>query len=470
MGNKSQGLALSAVIAAGLLLRPATQTTEHPEHPLEIPAAAAPSSKASGQGPWIASCDYWAPVRQPEESKDRPEIHEKLDASNGAVDLRVNVDQSSKDKELACPSTARWGFPENNSSIRLTPIIATVPDPAHSHFALLFDRAISAILQAASDNGYVSSYYWLPWKRHSGMLRTAESLSEMDPAHDPDREREPGLIVLKHIPSNDGPFDPDKSFYNVVYLFLVAETSTQGVNGFQLRRALSYETEIQNSLSNGSFLRERTADGRSVVRMIGPMFSGSAASLAAALEAVHWDLPFHIAGTTVTKLAAKELNINQQVSYRSFGENTEFERRLLAEFLKDSGYDLSRVAVLVEDNTALGSANVPLDKAPAGNVQEIRFPREISLLRNAQTSYDHPSNEGPPTPSPFLHFSLKDSGAQDSVPQFSPENTPVSQEAQLMAIRPRASSISVPIHRDCCIECPGPNLPRAISASSLPRG
>src|ERR1700691_732432 len=37
-------------------------------------------------------------------------------------------------------------------------------------------------------------------------------------------------------------------------------------------------------------------------------------------------------------------------------------------------------------------------------------------------------------PSPFLRFSLKDASAQDSVTQFSRENTPISQEAELMAI------------------------------------
>jgi len=92
--------------------------------------------------------------------------------------------------------------------------------------------------------------------------------------------------------------------------------------------------------------------------------------------------------------------------------------------------------VLVEDNTALGKASVQLssDTNAERMVQEIRFPREISLLRNAQVAYDHPGSEAPSAPSPFLHFSLRDSGAHDSVPQFSPENTPVSQEAQLMAI------------------------------------
>lgn len=48
--------------------------------------------------------------------------------------------------------------------IQMHAVIATVPDPVHSHLAPEFDRAIDALIGAASDNHYLISYSWLPWR------------------------------------------------------------------------------------------------------------------------------------------------------------------------------------------------------------------------------------------------------------------------------------------------------------------
>ena len=103
-----------------------------------------------------------------------------------------------------------------------------------------------------------------------------------------------------------------------------------------------------------------------------------------------------------------------------------------------SGYDACRLALLIEDNTALGNevARGSEQPRPHKNFKVIRFPKEISLLRNAQTADQEgkePAQSGS-APSPYLHMSLKDFSTGDGVPQFSRENTPLSQEAQLMTI------------------------------------
>jgi len=127
------------------------------------------------------------------------------------------------------------------------------------------------------------------------------------------------------------------------------------------------------------------------------------------------------------------------VQYQSFSNDGDYTSAILSgRLFKYSGYDAGRMAILSEDNTALGNwVNV---HDPTGKIVaelRIRFPREISLLRNAQAtgaqSGEVAVSPGSP-PSPYLHFSLKDYSAQDSIPQFSRENTPLSQEAQLMAI------------------------------------
>ncbi|WP_433966741.1 hypothetical protein [Tunturiibacter gelidiferens] len=76
---------------------------------------------------------------------------------------------------------------------------------------------------------------------------------------------------------------------------------------------------------------------------------------------------------------------------------------------------------------------MPDESAAAYHPIYIRFPREISLLRNAQGEKPG-KNSSSEIPTPYLNLTLKDSSADDTMPRFSTTQTPLSQEAQLMAI------------------------------------
>jgi hypothetical protein len=184
------------------------------------------------------------------------------------------------------------------------------------------------------------------------------------------------------------------------------------------------------------------------VAIVGPEYSGSAASLAAGIETARSyahneldDKQFEVTGTTATELSAKLLMSTRQVRYLSFDSNGDYNDRILVARLREAGYDPARGAVLVEDNTTLGDSTERLATAAPLNagaqMQVIRFPRNISLLRNAKAAESQYENEAGPSPSirsPYLRFSLQDPSGEDGVPQFSREHTPISQEAQLMTI------------------------------------
>jgi hypothetical protein len=439
--NRGQGLLLSAVVAAGLLLRPTNSVATRYQEQSESAAGTKTENTQTepGEGPWTASCKYWAPVRLPVLSA-KTEVHNKLDATNGAIDLHVNLDETAN-KELGCDPSDSWGIPlASGTGIDLTAIIAIVPDPVHTHLALNFDRTVSAILQAASDNGYNPSYYWLPWRRSLGGPNASGSLTDQEPGHDPERERKPGLIILKHAPENASTSSLE-SFYKPVYLFLVAETPAEGVDGFQLQNAFRFEADLESKLQkNGN----QFSRGRNGTAIIGPTFSGSAASLRAGIDFAYKDPAlanskpalekFEVAGGIATSGAMDQLTKPSKpptILAQSFENPTAFAMATFRTFLEGSGYDLSRVALLVENGTAYGTLTGGSAK---DGIRELQFPRDISLLRNAQALMDQADNSPATAPSPFLRFSLKDSSAQDSVPQFSRENTPVSQEAELMAI------------------------------------
>ena len=153
---KSMSIAATAFLAAGLWLRPMTAVPPVPAAATRSPGSSVHSvagvGKSKPEGPWLASCKYWAAVR--------------------------GMDSASKAKRpvttFSCPiepagDDTRWGVPLNVGSLqpKIHVIIAAVPDPLHTHLALQFDRDIDALVQAAGDNGYVPSNYWLPWQSHA---------------------------------------------------------------------------------------------------------------------------------------------------------------------------------------------------------------------------------------------------------------------------------------------------------------
>jgi hypothetical protein len=499
---------IGAVLLAGLMFQPkasiAPDAGQRRGETSPASAKAAPSD-----GPWLASCNYWSAAQtvdaSGQETTASPDV--TIAQANGVkLQLKSSGDTSS------CGPNA-WGIPDDGpNEHEITAIIATVPDPIHSHLALDFDRAIDAILLAAADNHYLNSYYWLPWRSQISTSSSGDSTANASRATGADeaRERQPGLIILRYAPDAKE-WDPDHPengfarthYRRVIYLFLVGETPALGVNGNQLQNAFAYEKVLRNLKFNRASLSVRSwsgqrADGtkdeyseeaaelpspsqqigtakgddtakakdkpckkrENALSIIGPIYSGSASSLHAGIEAALPSLGsphVSISGVTATEVAVRELDPENNCIYRSFGENVGFEQGRFLQSLAAAKYDLSRVAVLSEAGTVFGSNSknflpaqtiqsstststparhfraddVDLDKQ--GSILYLRFPRELSLLRNAEANQtSRPDPSAPPTP--YLNLSLKDYAADDTVPRFSTNQSPLSVEAQLMGI------------------------------------
>jgi hypothetical protein len=506
--NKGIGTTtIGAVLLAGLMFQQrASIAPDEGQHRGE--AAISASKAAPSDGPWLASCNYWSAAKtvdaSGQEAAASPDV--TIAQANG-----VKLQLKSSGGNASC-GPAAWGIPDDGpNEHEITAIIATVPDPIHSHLALDFDRAIDAILLAAADNHYLNSYYWLPWRSQISTSSSGESTSNASRANEADntRERQPGLIILRYAPDARewDPNHPENGFARthyrrVIYLFLVGETPALGVNGNQLQNAFAYEKLLKNlnfqgaSLSVRSWLGQRAdatteeqleeaeespaasqisaavkdAKGNAASKakddkpcpkkenglsIIGPIYSGSASSLHAGIEAALPSLgnpEVSISGVTATEVAVRELDPNNDCSYRSFGENVAYEQGRFLQSLAAAKYDLSRVAVLSEAGTVFGSnskkfgpvtprhlpppppfraPDVDLDKQ--GSILYLSFPRELSLLRNAQANQTSRSDPSAP-PTPYLNLSLKDYAADDTVPRFSTNQSPLSVEAQLMGI------------------------------------
>ncbi len=290
--------------------------------------------------------------------------------------------------------------------------------------------------------------FWLLWNRHAETSKSTEAVSEAEAKLEQDREKQPGLIILKGLcsitrftsappcdPASTKPFDD-----HVLYLFLVGQTPAVGVNGDQLQHALHYEADLQTFY--GAALSLRSSDQADI---IGPNNSGSAASLRAGLENAHFDpriTRISVAGITSTPIASSVLNAHsvpgqRAVEYTSFGDNTSFVQTQFTDLFKAEDQDIERLAFLLESGTIYGQSDTihDLKNVAVKNPLVIHFPREISLLRNASRGINAASDASSETgASPYLHLPLKDSGIEDTVKHFSPELSPFSQEAQWMAM------------------------------------
>jgi hypothetical protein len=440
--NKGLGATgIGAAVLAGAMVyagKPAVNSTGGT--PTSRPAIVQAEKPASGEGPWLASCKYWAASRLNNlpDQQGSPELHITLNETDKKFDTEIKGTPDNSKTECERQGDG-WGIPSSPSpqpdihQTDIRAIIATVPDPIHSHFALEFDRTVDAFMQAAADNRYLGSSYWLPWRSPSASSTETATIATQT-EEDRKREQQPGLIILKYNPRDDEKKDLGWSGYHrVVYLFLVGESPSFGVDGNQLRNALQYEAILQDKhnvkLSMGD---------DNLLAIIGPRWSGSAASLREGIENAKFVRGIDgvlAAGMTSTQIAADELNARSPatpIDYLSFGENAAFEADQLTTTFRRTvphSSDL-RVAILTEDNTVFGEATTPEPGQHRWKPTYIRFPREISLLRNAQSTSS--SSSEPPTP--YLSLSLKDTSTDDTVPRFSTSQTPLSQEAQLMAI------------------------------------
>jgi hypothetical protein len=441
-------------------------------------------------GPWVASCKYWAPARTIASIVLPTASVGKSFDKNSPTPLSIGPDEAAA--QAPClGSDSAWGIPgidklPDGKSPHITTIIATVPDPLHSHMAMEFDRTIDAYTQAASDARYLTSYFWLPWRLREPSTKT----SEEDEANDRRREQRPGLIIFKQVakPGNaKRPVDDRDHFDQVIYLFLVGESPALGLNGSQLDYALQYERDLSSHydhpLTNldpgANFLCQNNQPKRleGCLAVVGPIYSGSAASLRVGLEKTlldrssKSDLPFRvsIAGATSTELAIRILDRpvklkdrSNIVRYISLGEEGSYEEKKLECLVRSSiptelwaNRGSGQIAIFAEEGTAYGSSRSLSESGEFKSEQHgcedssksryfsdayrepLRFlyPRGLSVLRN--TAPGQAKQAGGSTEaiaSPYLTLSLKDASADDAVIHFGAENSAVSLESELIAI------------------------------------
>ena len=345
--------------------------------------------------------------------------------------------------DLQSDLQGHWNVPyEVRGSLRF--VIATMPDPTHTHLTLTFDRQIAAVMEAAQQQGYLFSRSFLPWDttQHPESSTLATRLAAADwPSQ---VESLPGLMIFRKLLPVD-PCDAAK----VLFVFVVGERPTGGIDKQQFLNALQIMATIRD--------RPKASPPDTPLLILGPNFSGSLYSLHYLLEDDSDTRPVIIHSGTVSSYRTvrwfQSRCRKRVVVFRSFQESDLYAlQHFLAFAVGQQKYDDKDIAIVSEDETAYGDQALKLRQdehqtIPAQhslhilirlNIPHFYFPRDISHLRSAyqqqiQAATTSNSNSGPARNT--LPLNIEDTGSDDdSVRIYSPGQTPLSEEAILQGI------------------------------------
>ena len=338
-------------------------------------------------------------------------------------------------------------------------MIALVPDPVHTHLALLFDRYIDIIQQALQDStsekapGWIYASQWLPWDQVPYQASQDPVVRTNIHTFDAERECAPGFLIFRR-----NRFQGSTVGDKFLVLFLVGESPTSGI---------LHQDQFINAVRGWRQVEQRDTDlpGKTL-RILGPAFSASLTTLDSLLLAKKCgvmdadpSLCFDRAQVVSASVSASRKILRdsgnfpglRDANFISMNESAETIQQMLLNYLSTKEHiPADKVAFVSEDETPFGNllsstvAQASVSTGP-GNWQErsllFHYPREISQLRNAyekNSIFTRQSSSQAKTTDQTqadLKLSLEDRHEEeDSVPSFSDTQSPISEESVLSAI------------------------------------
>jgi hypothetical protein len=195
---------------------------------------------------------------------------------------KTSANSTSGEKLTKYQVDEHWGVPQRENQ-KILFVIATVPDPVHTHLSLFFDRSIKAITKGAQEAGFLFSRTTLPWEsgEHPDTpdvkVRIAEQLYQEH------KEEFPGLLIFRGAKSaeqasTESSKNPDPAVIaaGALFVLVVGETPTGGIHKDQFKNALRMIREIRGNDPNPKELKP--------LRILGTTSSGSLASLEQIME------------------------------------------------------------------------------------------------------------------------------------------------------------------------------------------
>jgi len=264
------------------------------------------------------------------------------------------------------PGTTRKAGSSETRAPSLKFVIALIPNPVQTHLPLFFDRAVEAIQQAVQDEGYTYDTSWFPW---SDERRTYTHIADDTEYRERKRQTElqPGVMVFRRgLGQPGGPVNPVKAvepYSEGLVVFIVGEQPTQGV----------YDSQFEKSMN---WIHSLAPSDKEPIRILGPSTSGALPSLERELKKTIDLWPgrkgLKIFSGTVSSSASFEwfctsfqgiAKVDQpcvgnwnglEFEFRTYNESDQLKTDRFCRYLVQEGYDLTKLAILSEDETAFG--------------------------------------------------------------------------------------------------------------------
>jgi|HubBroStandDraft_6_1064221.scaffolds.fasta_scaffold14562_2 hypothetical protein len=348
--------------------------------------------------------------------------------------------------------------------------VAILPDPLHTRLALLFDRGVEAIQEAAERKGYSFDRAIFPWDRNPVAL--SDDVDKRREAAEVQKAREeyPGLMIFRGR-STDGDGKPI-AFPAPLFVFVVGESPTSGIRKKQFQNTIIIMEKIRDGNHTEPSGEDPPAKSRPLF-VVGPYSSGSLRSLKRELNLLHGTETFVYSGSVTDFESMKDFTTptDPAIHFASFQENDDLIRDRFVQFAcKHDGYHAYEIATLSEGDTAYGSgvqngpkpaaanqkdkdspnpsgrssppdevSRPPDDECSDSQLVRLRFPREISYFRAAyqdQTATQKSSSTDIPVPQSVpVTLNPEEIGTDDDAAlPYAGAQTPANQEAVMLGI------------------------------------
>jgi len=440
--------------------------------------------KADGKGELRRSGTSSSKQKASEYQPGCSEIEDHLQELLG-TEASLVPDHCYLDKAAAKP--AKTSASTTNQAPKLKFIIATLPDPLHTHLSLVFDQFAGAIQEAAQDEKYDFDSSWLPWDdgEQQKVLLDDQDKAEKRRAG---REEQPGILLFRKSIKCDPPPPPPVNSGNApatskelppcketppagaagtkvagqnssvpgyrdgLIIFVVGEDATHGIHRKQFQNATRWIEQLK------SFIGQEHAQAG----IIGPTFSGSFPSLAELLSddkiaktlrpEKDGKLPVYsgsVSSDTAARWFKNQMNFqgsseSAKVELHSFVQNDDEILSLFCSYmlLEQPEFDAQKLAVISEDETAYGSSgmNEADDNKCKSEPLKLYYPRDISALRAAYQTKSLFTTSSPSgsvdTQTRNLPTDLADPAGivHDSIRSYGGNQTPLAQEAFMLEI------------------------------------
>ena len=378
----------------------------------------------------------------------------------------VTEKKTSAIKPSAYRAGEHWGVPEGENK-RILFVIASVPDPIHTHLSLFFDRNIDSILKGAQASDFLFSRATMPWDSDEHPDSADIKLRMEQQVYREHREDFPGLMIFRaagetwHVKEA-----------STLFVLVVGETPTGGIRKEQFKNALRMIREIRGSDEIPKSLKD--------LRILGTTFSGSLASLKQLWNSelgqspngefpkilIHSGTASSWESTNDFRNFLMEKNANQgqpannskkqdgnlpkdsgrNAEFVTFQESDQYADEHFLAYMKKQEYEACEIAILSEDETAYGNIRQTgpekqQEDGTSGKCQgpvHLYFPRDISQLRAAyqrELKVQNSTETSKKAPQLTLPLNLDTTGSDgDSVSPYATLQTPLSQESVLLGV------------------------------------